>query len=100
MNKENFRLVLDEITAHPENWNQESWHCGSAHCFLGHAQIMAGKPQNEATTFRDARIFLGLNRLEALYVAHWVRTLRQLKDFVRFGDANRAKFLERQGLLE
>jgi hypothetical protein len=38
--------VLDHITAHPEEWDQETWaiktSCGTACCVAGHAVVMAG----------------------------------------------------------
>lgn len=40
MNKERCEQVLQWIEAHPENWNQEAWHCGTTHCFAGVAEMM------------------------------------------------------------
>jgi hypothetical protein len=34
--------TLEHIEAHPEEWNQEKWHCGSAYCFAGHAATLSG----------------------------------------------------------
>src|ERR1044072_2947244 len=34
--------VLDHIDAHPETWQQDSWHCGSSFCFGGWAVALSG----------------------------------------------------------
>jgi hypothetical protein len=36
--------ILDQIEAHPESWNQETWHstCGTKHCIAGHATNLSG----------------------------------------------------------
>ena len=34
--------VLDQIDAHPENWNQNEWQCGTAACFAGWAIRLSG----------------------------------------------------------
>ena len=65
MNKENFQKVLDQITAHPETWDQTDWHCGTTHCFAGWAQLLSGQPENVETVRRDARMFLDLSYAEA-----------------------------------
>lgn len=65
MNREHYQQVLDQITAHPETWNQSLWHCGTTHCFAGWAQLLAGLPVNDMTVRRDARIFLDLSYHEA-----------------------------------
>jgi len=36
------RLALDHIHAHPEEWDQENYHCGSAHCYMGLCDIFLG----------------------------------------------------------
>lgn len=28
------------IQEHPENWNQETWHCGTSHCLAGHIRLL------------------------------------------------------------
>ena len=78
-NIENCKLVLAQIEKHPETWNQGTWHCGSSHCFTGLAQIYSGKPADEDSVRRDARIFLGLSFIEANYYFNAVRTLKELK---------------------
>lgn len=46
VNVERLRAVLEHITAHPEEWNQETWAqrtpCGTAFCLAGHTVVMAG----------------------------------------------------------
>lgn len=34
--------ALDHIDAHPEEWDQATWHCGTAACFAGHALRLSG----------------------------------------------------------
>jgi hypothetical protein len=65
MNKENFRLALEQIKAHPEQWDQGVWHCGTRHCIAGWGQILSGKPADSGTARRDARIFFDLGYDEA-----------------------------------
>ena len=37
-------LTLDFVTRHPNNWNQEKWHCGTTGCFAYHALRLSGRP--------------------------------------------------------
>lgn len=78
MNIENFRAVLAYIKTHPDEWNQQTWHCGTVHCLAGHAQIMAGKAADTRTVRRDARVWLDLSSPEADYL---VASRRTLQDF-------------------
>ena len=80
MNKENYAKVLAQIEVHPETWKQDSWHCGTQHCFAGHAQILSGRPADDKTARRDARIFLDLSRVEADYFFQAYRTLKDFRD--------------------
>lgn len=41
-NVELLRKTLKYIEDHPEEWRQESWHCGTKACFAGHAALLAG----------------------------------------------------------
>lgn len=34
--------TLHHIEAHPEEWVQETWHCGTTACYAGHAVIIDG----------------------------------------------------------
>jgi len=79
MNTENFQRVLEKIEACPAEWDQGSWHCGTKHCFAGWAQILSGKPANDATARVDAREWLGLTRYEADYFFSMVRTLEDFQ---------------------
>jgi hypothetical protein len=65
-----YRAVVEYIKAHPEEYNQKSWHssCGTTACFAGRAQIMSGKAPDKDTTRRDAKIWLGLTKNEADYL--------------------------------
>jgi hypothetical protein len=67
MNLANWKLVIDQIKANPSCWKQSSWHCGTSHCFGGWAQILSGKPADENTVRRDARVFLEISRTDADY---------------------------------
>ena len=96
MDKENFRIVLNEITAHPDKWNQGFWHCGTIRCFLGHAQIKAGKPENVNSVFADATAFLGLTRSEGVFCASPQRTLGELKWFSHLTDEKRFEYVCRK----
>lgn len=78
MNTINYQKVLDQITQHPETWDQYTWHCGTTHCFAGWAQILSGQPACETTVRRDARIYLDLNLTEANYLFSRHRTLTDL----------------------
>lgn len=80
MNREHYQLVLDQITAHPETWNQTQWHCGTTHCFAGWAQVLSGQPANKDTARRDARIYLDLSYQEADYLFAAHRSLNDLRD--------------------
>jgi hypothetical protein len=78
MNKENFKKVLDHIEAHPETWDQATWHCGTSHCFAGWAQIMSGKEADQKTVVGDAREWLDLSSADA---AWFFRGDAKLQDF-------------------
>lgn len=34
--------TLAYIEAHPEEWDQKTWHCGTTACFAGHAAALNG----------------------------------------------------------
>ncbi len=40
-------MVLDQIDAHPETWNQGTWDCGTAACFAGWAVRISGGVSEE-----------------------------------------------------
>jgi hypothetical protein len=84
-NRENFERVLNHIKAHPETWKQDTWHCGTSHCFAGHAQIMAGNAPDSSTAQRDARIFLGLTRYEAIRLFAVSRSIADFEAFLSAG---------------
>lgn len=81
MNTENLQKVLAQIEAHPETWDQTKWHCGTKHCIAGWAQILAGKPEDDATVCRDARQYLGLTMTEASVLFDRTCTLDTLRTF-------------------
>ncbi len=83
LNKENFQAVLDRIKANPCSWDQSKWHCGTTHCFAGHAQIMAGKPIDDATVRRDARMYLGLKQCDASVLFRSDATIEDFEEFLR-----------------
>ena len=79
-NQDNINRVLSIIEAHPETWDQETWHnaCGTAHCFAGHGQILSGRPVGVISARHDARVLFGFNYHEATYYFSGQRTLSQL----------------------
>ena len=79
-NQDNINRVLSIIEAHPETWEQETWHtaCGTAHCFAGHGQLLAGLSVSKHTTRHDARVFFGFNYHEAVYYFASRRTWPEL----------------------
>lgn len=88
MNIENFKIVLDKITADPSSWDQDSWHCGTTHCetthcFAGWAQILSGKEADTITARNDAVRFLELTEAEAEYLFHTQRTIQDFEDFLK-----------------
>jgi len=82
MNKENLKAVIDHIKAHPETWDQQTYHCGSTHCLAGHAQIMSGMPENNNCAHRDAREWLGLSDDEADRLFNGNNTIPDLEEFI------------------
>ena len=85
MNREHYQQVLDQITAHPETWDQTQWHCGTTHCFAGWAQLLSGHPAKDATVRRHARMYLDLSFEEANWLFSTEITLAELQGF-RNGD--------------
>lgn len=79
MNLVHYQQVLDQIVAHPETWDQTQWHCGTSHCFAGWAQVLSGKPADETTARRDARIYLDLSSWQADQLFHASTTLDELQ---------------------
>lgn len=47
--------VLDHITAHSSEWNQQTWAsvtaCGTSFCFAGHAAIISGSAPPASSSF-------------------------------------------------
>jgi uncharacterized protein YjbI with pentapeptide repeats len=37
------KRVLQQITEHPESWDQKVWHCRTRHCIAGWAVVLAGE---------------------------------------------------------
>ena len=86
VNETNFRLVLDKIKAHPQCWKQDSWHCGTQHCFAGWAQILSGKEANDQTVRRDARVWLGLSKVQADYLFAAASRMADFESFIEKDD--------------
>lgn len=97
MNLKNMQLVIDKIESDPACWDQSLWHCKTTHCFFGLAQIMSGRPVNNESVRRDARIFLGMNLLEANYFASTRRTLQEFKDAISNRDGSVWDEFDRKG---
>lgn len=89
--------VLDHITAHPEEWNQDTWGtkdaCGTSHCFAGHAVSITGhkfvwdmlEGGDNVAAMVDvglisdvAREELGLNLFQSLSLFYYDNTLADL----------------------
>jgi len=57
--------VLAQLRAHPETWDQESWHseCGTTHCCAGWAVVLAGDAgavaERRLGTAAAAKLLLG-----------------------------------------
>lgn len=55
VNEDLLRRVLEHITAHPEEHNQQHWavrtDCGAAYCLAGHAVVMSGYGPDWSTAF-------------------------------------------------
>ena len=85
MNQARYQRVLDQITDCPETWDQTNWHneCGTVHCFAGWAQIMSGNVMDWGSAKSDAREWLGLTHLQADYVFHGARSLKELQHFLQ-----------------
>lgn len=62
--------VLDHIDAHPETWQQSTWHCGSSFCFGGWAVALAGGVVNDDDEVCSGPSgLIGLEIEEAAWVA-------------------------------
>src|SRR5215469_18928586 len=86
MNTTNFKKVLGHIKASQSCWKQDDWHCGTSHCFGGWAQILSGKPANNATVRRDARVFLELTAHQADYCFAGQRRLVDFEEMLAVPD--------------
>lgn len=92
MNLVNFRLVLDYIKTHPDEYDQGQWgrhalygNCTSAYCFAGHAFALFKNRQpiyqSEESEFRipmDAMLFLEITDGDWLF-----NVKRTIEDFER-----------------
>ncbi len=87
------RKVLDHITEHPEEWEQDLWamrrECGTSFCVAGHAAVMAGHQirwddgvathtTEHATIRAVATRELGLTNLQSLRLFNADNTLPEL----------------------
>lgn len=85
MNLDNYKMVLDTIKRHPDQWDQTNWHghyiCRTTHCFAGWAQILSGREECGWRTRKDAMDWLGLEDQDAIYLFHSGRTLGELETF-------------------
>jgi hypothetical protein len=79
--KELLIAVVDQITKHPETWDQTQWHCGTSHCVAGWAQIMGGRKEDADTALDDARELIGLADFEANYLIYRERTIPEIVEF-------------------
>lgn len=86
MNTENLVATLNHILDRRETYDQSCWHkktdCGTTYCFAGHAQILAGKPQDSGRAASDAREWLGLSREDARWMFSSARTLPEIHWFI------------------
>jgi hypothetical protein len=76
--------IIETIEANPSCWKQNSWHCGTSHCYGGWAQIKSGKPANDGTVRRDARMALGLTLTEANYAFNGSNSLETIKNLPKY----------------
>lgn len=86
MNQARYQRVLDQITNHPETWDQTDWHspCETKHCVAGWAQIMSGQPASIARARADANLWLDLTHKETEWLFDAERTMAELVDFTGF----------------
>jgi hypothetical protein len=93
------RKILEHITAHPAEWNQQNWglqtDCGTAFCVAGHAVAMTGHTlvwrgqmlvgvddgRTAADIRRTAREELGLTGEQAGVLFESDNTLRELWEY-------------------
>ena len=75
------KAAVNQILAHPETWNQSSWHCGTQHCIAGWCQILAGRPQNSATVADEAMDDLGISVTERAWLFASARRLVEIYGF-------------------
>jgi len=54
------RLALDHIHAHPEEWDQNIYHCGSAHCWLGWCDKFLGNYRKEDGNSVSLQTFISI----------------------------------------
>lgn len=92
MNRKNFKIVLDQITNHPEGWTQTHWHCGTTHCFMGWAELFMndiskidyyGSP-NVVNT-ESVCEWLGINMYQYNYLSHPFRSLKDFRRIHQYG---------------
>jgi len=104
MNKTHFKKILNKIKADPDNWNQETWHCGTKHCIAGHAQIEMGRfdtdsqledtlensetrahafYKNENTVKNDAREYLQMSYNHSKWLFSGIRTIEDFDEYYK-----------------
>jgi hypothetical protein len=81
-------LVLKTIQKNPQCYDQRSWHCGTTHCFMGWAQVLAGKEANSDTVNADATKWLRLTNDEFQVLADGGNSLKRIKRLVKLFSSN------------
>ena len=83
------RIVVNQILAHPETWDQTRWHCGTTHCVggwcqvLGEAELEGSLVVNGVSAVREVRDLLGISDDAALWLTACDRTLREIYGFAK-----------------
>ena len=79
------REAVNEILAHPETFNQSTWHgqnwCNTTHCIAGWLQIKSGKAATRGTAKSDAQAAIGLSDGEAAWLFSPIRSLSDIYYF-------------------
>ena len=74
------KAAVNQILAHPETWNQSSWHCGTQHCIAGWCQVLGRGHQNE-NAGTEAMEDLGISLSERAWLFAGNRTLPEIYRF-------------------
>ena len=82
-NKELLRKTMNYIIEHPEEHNQDAWHCGSAHCFAGIGQILAGFKESDFDIGPQMAEAFGIRGFVADYLFSGRRTKPELRRAVK-----------------